>query len=227
MAFQINGVDIKVSDSEKLDGIGSTGFVQTNSAQALHATDALRVNGSNIELHKANGTSESVAVPSGVDDGSLTLDKFPAPVAGDTYRIADVLGNMVVDYYCSTRPTTSIHSIFFGANTTQSAVDPILSTGSGFSKAFIVRQAGTIRFRGQHNDSGSGTSYMYVAKNGVDVARWSTTSATYQARTVDITVAVGDVIQVGSFNISSDQATQCQQVYFSSSTPAYMAMQPL
>jgi len=40
-----------------------TNGVYTNSSQALHSTDALRINGRTIYLYKGNGTSENVTIP--------------------------------------------------------------------------------------------------------------------------------------------------------------------
>lgn len=52
---QFNGTaNITVQDSTK---------VPTNSVQALNSSDALRISGNTLSLHKGNGTSESVSIP--------------------------------------------------------------------------------------------------------------------------------------------------------------------
>jgi len=47
--------------------------VTTNSAQALHSTDALRISGNTISLYKGNGGSESVTVPQTTVDTASVL----------------------------------------------------------------------------------------------------------------------------------------------------------
>lgn len=42
----------------------ANGRVSTTHAQALHATDALRISGNTIYLYKGNGTQENISIPS-------------------------------------------------------------------------------------------------------------------------------------------------------------------
>ncbi len=61
-----------------------------------------------------------------------------------------------------------------------------------------VIKSGTIRFYGEHhkiNGGASGSSYLQVLKNGAVVGGpWATTSTTYVARSVDLSVQIGDEI---------------------------------
>ena len=47
-----------------LDGKQALGsYVSTNSSQALHSTDALRISGNTLYLYKGNGTEENISLP--------------------------------------------------------------------------------------------------------------------------------------------------------------------
>lgn len=74
------------------------------------------------------------------------------------------------------------------------------TSNSSYTKTgpqFNVIKSGTIRFYGEHHKNGgaSGSSYLRVKKNGaVAGGPWATTSTTFVARSVDLSVQIGDEI---------------------------------
>jgi len=57
-------------------------ITKTNSAQALHATDALRITGDTIYLYKGNGTSESVTISQPTSLGAIGTYAFLKGISG-------------------------------------------------------------------------------------------------------------------------------------------------
>jgi len=79
-----------------------------------------------------------------------------------------------------------------------SYVDAYSATNRGYS--------GSVRVRATHNNNTFGsTSYMRVLKNGVQAAEWSVSGTTPTARSVDVAVAIGDVIKV-QHRVNLDQS---------------------
>lgn len=103
------GITDAASDSDLSSGL--SGKVSTNSAQALHATDALTVSNDTITLHKADGTSESVSIADantwrGVYDG---LDSTSTSVSL-TANQGRVLNNRI-DTLIGGTPATTLDTI--------------------------------------------------------------------------------------------------------------------
>lgn len=73
--------------------------------------------------------------------------------------------------------------------------------------------AGTITAYLQHRGITFATSYVRVLKNGSVVTEWSTSSSTYQTRSVNISVAVGDTIIFQNRNASGSENTDSQWRY--------------
>jgi hypothetical protein len=68
---------------QALSGKQPTGdYITETSSQALSSTDALRISGSTISLHKADGTNESVEVPSDIVKTSGTAPYYGARAFG-------------------------------------------------------------------------------------------------------------------------------------------------
>ena len=79
--------------------------------------------------------------------------------------------------------------------------------------------AGTITAYLEHAQVAVGlTSFVRVLKNGVVVQEWSTTSATYQVRQVNISVDVGDAI---IFQMRGDGFSQWRHLRIYSGTPGF------
>lgn len=67
---------------------------------------------------------------------------------------------------------------------------------SNFTRATLaVEVAGTIRITGTHRGGSGQVSTVTIYKNGTSVQSWSDSSGSFQNRTIDIAVAVGDVIR--------------------------------
>lgn len=79
--------------------------------------------------------------------------------------------------------------------------------------------AGTITAYLEHAQTSIGvTSFVRVLKNGALVQEWSTTSATYQVRQVNVSVAAGDVI---IFQQRGDGFSQWRRLRIYSDTPGF------
>jgi hypothetical protein len=75
--------------------------------------------------------------------------------------------------------------------------------------------AGVVRISASHQTSGGGVaSELRVQVNGVTQASWSTTSTSPVARTADLTVALGDLVQVQhrTANIAQSSTTSSASV---------------
>jgi hypothetical protein len=133
---------------------------------------------------------------------------LPAPTAGDIV-ILRLLGSIAF----------SNATISYSSNTQAG-----ISDSTGITLGCTVVIAGTIRVKGEHarNPSDARTSYFRVLKNGTQVQEWSTTSTTYQARSVDVSVAVGDNITVQQRTSNSTSSSDWRNLTICSgvSTPA-------
>lgn len=87
----------------------------------------------------------------------------------------------------TTTLTVGIGSVS-GTTTNSTATEVVASTYT------ISLYAGTLRFHASHGSS-SGTATLLLYKNGTLVSSFSTTSAGPVARTVDMSVSVGDVVE--------------------------------
>jgi hypothetical protein len=189
MAFRINGVDVKVSDSDKLDGLDSSAFVQTGSAQALHASDALRISGTTLSLFKGDGGSESVTLPSSAPTTEQVLSAV-SPTTGDTYILSrfGLIGE---------HRQESISYFPFYARVTVS---------------------GSIRVTADHRGSINATSTLQVLKNEAVVATWSIRSTSYTSRSVDFSVSVGDLITIQHKSNDGNYSSYMRNTYVKSAT---------
>lgn len=102
-----------------------------------------------------------------------------SPAAGTTYTIHRIQG--------STESTTDSGSY---------PADNIRYDLSGRRYAISVLVPGTITVELEHRRQVAGTSYVKVVKNGTDVQEWSTTSESFQSRSVNVSVAVGDLVVI-------------------------------
>lgn len=82
-----------------------------------------------------------------------------------------------------------------------------------------VLVAGTLTVYGQHRAPSSGTAYLRVLKNGTQVQEWSTSSSSWQMRSVDITVDVGDTIVFQQRNSLTAASPSWRNLEVRSATP--------
>jgi hypothetical protein len=59
----------------------------------------------------------------------------------------------------------------------------------------FVLQSGVVRVTFQHR-RGDGTSEARVMRNGTEISAWSTSSNSFQSRSADVTVAIGDRVRI-------------------------------
>lgn len=123
-----------------------------------------------------------------IQDDAVTKDKLQSPAAGFGYLICRVQeaesGAGVLAY-----PDAGLHRFS--------------SSGSHLGVTALV--PGNITCYFEHRIQNAGLdSYVRVLKNGSQIAEWSTTSTSYVARSVDVSINVGDVIIFQQRNTNSE-----------------------
>jgi len=136
-----------------------------------------------------------------IQDDAITKDKLQSPAAGAAYLIARLVIN-----------AKSTEQGYGGAD--------VLYFQSG-SVGVTVLVPGVIRCSFEHClAGGSGTVSARILKNGTQQATWSTASASFTTRTLDLTVDVGDLIVFQQAGYPEFLSTAWRNVFIYSNNPS-------
>jgi len=159
------------------EGVSNAPKIQTAALDTDAVTSAKILNGSIITDKIFNGAVTSDKI----EDNAVNGDKIESPEFGSSYNVFQWVGDSPI--------TTNTGGSFSDDEFQSYAIN------SNKSLSCSVLVAGVIKVSFQHR-SNSGTTYARIAKNGVELAGWNTTSQTFVARSLSVTVSVGDRIQV-------------------------------
>lgn len=165
---EVTGLDAALTAKAPLADPNFTGTPQIGGSNIIKASDVAVTAQTQATWEAGVGTTESVVSPAKVR-AAINTAVVVTPTAGDL-KVAGMLFE-----------TTSSDA----------------STSYYTSAVFIITIAGTVRVRVKHRTTNSASaSYAKISKNGVQQGEWSTTSTSFVERTVDVSVAVGDVILI-------------------------------
>jgi hypothetical protein len=122
------------------------------------------------------GQSGPAVQTAGLFDGAVTNAKLQPPIAGTNNIIA------------------SIGDFSVGSNFTNYILTNVVA--GQFGVRFVALVAGTVTIQARHRQIDTGTSFMRFTKNNAVLQEYSTTSSTFQTRTLNVSVAVGDLLVV-------------------------------
>lgn len=182
----LDGATVTTAELNILDGVTSTA-AELNILDGVTATAA--------ELNYTDGVTSSIqtqldakietVTASDITDDAITSAKLESPAAGTTYLIGTVQ-----DTALST------------AQNPYASTDSTRQYASDNSITVTVLVPGVITASLEHKSAGT-FAYARILKNGVAQGSWSTISTTYTARSVDITVAVGDIIMFQQYDATA------------------------
>lgn len=139
----------------------------------IRSIDGLALRDNPIAMFEGDASAPKLQTPA-IQDDAVTKDKLQSPAAGGTYLISRLVINEKIT--AATYPGTD--NLYIQA----------LSLG------VTVLVPGVIRCSLDHRAYGLVSVGARILKNGVQQAAWTTTSASFTTRTLDLTVDVGDLI---------------------------------
>ena len=139
----------------------------------IRSIDGLALRDNPIAMFEGDASAPKLQTPA-IQDDAVTKDKLQSPAAGGAYLISRLVINE--RFTASAYPGTD--NLYLQA----------LSLG------VTVLVPGVIRCSLDHRSYGSVSVGARILKNGVQQAAWTTTSASFTTRTLDLTVDVGDLI---------------------------------
>jgi hypothetical protein len=92
----------------------------------------------------------------------------------------------------------ALQEVAAGDETRIERLNANVNNSSAFIAAqqYSVIQSGTIRVTLRHRTAGAGNSEARVQRNGTTITTWSTSSTSFQSRSIDFSISPGDVISV-------------------------------
>jgi hypothetical protein len=162
--------------------VATTAFVVAqiaDDAPTKTGTGASGTWGISISGNAATATTASLAsTATTVSDDAITKDKLQSPVAGTNYLICRTQ-EAVRETFVGSYPDAGLHRF--------------VSPDTHLGVAVLV--PGTVTCYVEHcTQSASSPAYVRILKNGSQIAEWSTTSTAFVARSVNVSVDVGDVL---------------------------------
>ena len=147
---------------------------------------------------------DAAVTTSKIADSSVTNAKLQPPTAGTTYAICQMVGAtpVVVSSIATYPDLTAMKS---------------LQSEQHMCVTCLV--AGTITITLEHFTT-SGGSFVRAVKNGSLVQEWTTTSSSAVARSIDVSVALGDNIAIQHRSGASSDSS-LQNVLINSNNPSF------
>ena len=141
-----------------------------------------------------------------LDNSVVNNNNLYSPTAGSTYLIRNIQGDAAQT-----------------SDTSYSPVNAHCSYDVTKHIGCICLSAGVITAKVKHRDVTADVSYVRILKDGVLVQEWSTTSGSFQQRSVDITVTAGAVI-VFQQRCNAGNPTEWDDLQIFSDTETYMVI---
>lgn len=153
----------------------------------IRSIDGLALRDNPIAMFEGDATAPKLQTAA-IQDDAVTKDKLQSPTAGTAYLIC------------------RIQEAEQGASP-PGYLDPgyhrFISAGSHLGVTALVPGIVTCYFEHRIQNAGL-ASYVRILKNGSQIAEWATTSTSYVARSVNVSIDVGDVIIFQQKNTNSD-----------------------
>lgn len=164
----------------------------------IRSIDGLALRDNPIAMFEGDASAPKLQTAA-IQDDAVTKDKLQSPAAGGAYLISRLVVNA--------RFTDSA----FGQS------DQLYS--QNLSVGVTVLVPGVIRCSFEHRGLSTNTVNARILKNGVQQAAWSTSSTSFTARTLDLSVDVGDLVIFQQSGTPEINFTEWRNVQIYSNNP--------